>query len=568
MKDFYRIFSLKMRDFFGEPQNPHWLIDKSFLLKSENPQIIYSLLYVYSHDHKDNEWYQNKILLDTTEFVIEGLSSIQDSYRFRRLLPVLMEAYPLVLTLLPHLKTPYELLVKNATLHFSKKLIDRQYLTQLSSANVGYGTNHLAIELKGIVQYHKYCEKNLGKLPGIDEKFLKDYLKRFMEYMNPEGYWAETDGPALCYNRLTAFCLMGVAVELGEFEKYRQHFEKTSEFTAFTTLPDGRMMDVLDGRNSNASNDHLSAFLPLTPGGNYWYEKMKPLHEKSVSTSYAVGQSLEFLLFDEKMKEKYGIKESNSVWKNKNIEKKLGDFTIVKNDSWIAGVSNIKFRPRPEGHFTFDYQNLLSLYHTDFGEIFGGQNSKNDPEIAFFSKFMTTFDGDPVTKPMPKYIPGNGNIKYQDNVLSVERDYRGFEGSFAIHFKDSKKIEMDIFARARAEEYPIQCNLILPCGSEKPIYDANQKQIILDENSKTLSNKELGKFVYFHEYKASHLLEKGKNKKLKISVPNAASIQWPFKPWDTYNTVSDRELLPKKWYCVMKINLTQEPVKLNVEIID
>lgn len=567
MKDFFRIFSAKMRVIGGNPEKPNWLIEKPFLLTSENPQIIYSLLFAYQAEHKNNAWYKNKFILEAAEYVVTELLKNKDSYRMRRLSSVLMETYPLLCIHLPHLKTKYEVLVKNSAIHFAEKLVDRQYLTQLSSANIGYGTNHLSIELKAIVQYFKYCEKALGGLPNINEVFLKNYLKRFMDYMNPEGYWPETDGPASCYNRLTGSCILSVAIELNEVEKYRRHFEKVSEFHAYTTFPDGRLMDLFDGRNSNASLDHLGTFLPFTPAGNYWYEKMIPLFEKNLPFNYAFGQALHFLLVDEIVKEKFGVKESVSAWKNKNVEKKINDFMVVKNENWIAGVSNFKFRPRPEGHFTIDHQNLLSLYHTEFGEIFGGQNSKNDPEIAFFSKFMTTFDGDPVSKPMPKYIPGNGKIKYQDNSLSVERDYRGFEGCFSVIFKDAYHLEISLSARARAEEYPIQCNLILPCGTERPFFDANQNQIILDETPKQLTKKDTGDFICFNEYMAPQVLEKGKNKKLKISVPKEATIQWPFKPWDTYNTVSDRELLPKKWYCVMHINLTHEPVLLNIEIM-
>ena len=180
---------------FGKPESPSWLIEKSSLLTSENPQIIYSLLFAYQTEHKDNAWYKNKMLLEAAEHVANELIKNKDSYRNRRLASVLMETYPLLSVHLPHLKANYEVLIKKAATHFAEKLVDRQYLTQLTSANVGYGTNHLAIELKGIVQYHKYGEKSLGALPSINEKFLKNYLKRFMEYMNPEGYWPETDGP-------------------------------------------------------------------------------------------------------------------------------------------------------------------------------------------------------------------------------------------------------------------------------------------------------------------------------------------------------------------------------------
>lgn len=566
MKDFFRIFSLKMRGFFGEPANPVWKIDREAFMKTENAQIIGSFLYGYHHEHSENEWSKSPILLEATEVILQEMFKLKN-YHPNRVSYVLMEAFPLLKKYLPHLSTSFEPMLKGFATHFGNKLIDRQYLTQLTSANVGYGTNHLAVELKVVTQYFKYCEKSLGVIPGINETFLKNFLQRFMEYMNPEGYWPETDGPALIYNRLTGSTLLDVAIELNELETYRKHFEKVSDFHVYTTMPDGRLMDILDGRNSNGSFNHLGSFLPLTPFGNDWYQKMMPLCEKDIDTCYSFGQALEFLRASEKIKDKYGVKESVSVWKAKSLEKKINDFTIVKNDLWIAGISTFKFRPRPEGHFTFDHQNIFSLFHTEFGEIFGGQNSKNDPEIATFSKFMNTFDGDPVTKPMPKYIPGNGKASYLKNKLSVERDYRGFEGCLSIEFKDSHLAELTLFARARANEYPIQCNLILPCGSHKPFFDANQKTIPLDESAKLLTNKEVGSFVYFPEYKNSNILAKGKNRKLKLSVPNEATIQWPFKPWDTYNTVSDRELLPNKWYCVMHINLTNEPVKLKIEIV-
>jgi hypothetical protein len=323
----------------------------------------------------------------------------------------------------------------------------------------------------------------------------------------------------------------------------------------------------MDGRNSNCSYFNRGAVLSITPEGSRLYQAMIKLLEGTLPTSNYIGEPLALLLFDEKMKSQYGAKISKSAWNKKNITEKLGDFLVVKNQSWIAGASNIKFRPRPEGHFNLDYQNLLSLYHTEYGEIFGGQNSKNDPEIGSFSKFMNKFDGAPVKEPMPKYIPGNGSIAYKNNTLTVNRDYRGFEGSIDVKFINAKKVELILTARARAEEYPVQCNLILPCGIDRPMMNAKKKTITFDKKAKRITNKDTGKYILMEEKLTSRVISKNKGKKLKISVPDAATIKWPFKPWDTYNLVSDRELLPSAWYCVMSIDLTNQPTKLIIEII-
>lgn len=567
MQDFFRLFNLKMQVLFGSPKKHEWLVDKSNLLVGENHQFIITLLYSYDTASKDNRWFQNPFLLEVASFIIKDICQNERMIRHRRLLPILSESYPLVVKHLPKLKLQYEKYLFKLAKHYTEEVMQRRDLTQLTSANVGYGTNHLAVELKGIAQYLNYCSKNCGAIKGLDKKFLKEFLQRFMNYMHPAGYWAESDGPALNYNTLTAVSLMGLANELGEVKKYWKNFLAVANFHTYATLPDGRYIDIMDGRNTNCAYLNRGAVLSITPEGSALYQTMITLLENSLPKYSLFAEPLALLLFDEKMKLKYGAKSSRSVWSKKKIEQKLGDFLVVKNQSWIAGASNIKFRPRPEGHFNLDYQNLLTLYHTDYGEIFGGQNSKNDPEISFFSKFMNKFDGSPVEKPMPKYIPGNGSIEYKNNSLLVNRDYRGFEGCYEIIFKNARQLEIILYARARAEEYPIQCNLILPCGVNHPIKSAKKKTITFDKKAKTLTNKETGKYIVIDEVIAPWLISKNKGKKLKITVPDSATIKWPFKPWDTYNLKTDRALNPEGWFCLMVIDLTNKPVKLLIDII-
>jgi hypothetical protein len=138
--------------------------------------------------------------------------------------------YPLVVKHLPKLKNQYEKYLFKVASHYTEEVIARKDLTQLSSANVGYGTNHLAVELKGVTQYLNYCSKTCGSIKGLNKNFLKEYLKRFMDYMHPAGYWPESDGPALNYNTLTAVSLMGLAHELGQVKSYWNHFLATANF--------------------------------------------------------------------------------------------------------------------------------------------------------------------------------------------------------------------------------------------------------------------------------------------------------------------------------------------------
>jgi hypothetical protein len=567
MRDFFEIFNAKMAFIAGDPKAAKWKIDKAFFIKGQEPQIIGPLLYAYDTKSPDNEWYRNEFLLEAASYIALEVMKNKKYGGLRRYLPVLAEAYPLIAKYLPKIKSAYEKYMFNFASFFAHEIINRKDIKQLTSANVGYGTNHLSVELKGIIQYEKYCSEKIGKLKGIDLKFLKNYLKNFMEYMHEDGYWAECDGPALNYNTLTGVSLMGAAHELGEMKKYMTHFKRVAEFHTSVTLPNGRYIDILDGRNSGCVYSGRGAFLTLTPEGNTLYDSMINTIKKSIDDLVYIGEPLALLLFDEKMKAKYGVKSTKKFWDKKNLEIKLKDFLIVKNNSWISGVSNLKFRPRPEGHFNFDFQNLFSLYHTDYGVIFGGQNSKNDPEISTFSKFMNKFDGYPVQKPMPKYVPGNGAIQFKKNQLSVRRDYRGFEGELKVNFINSHKIELEVVAYARADEYPISFNLILPCSTTHALKDSRGKQINLNEKAKDLSVLKTGPHIFIDQNAGGDNPTVHKNKKLKISVPKNAAVKWPFKPWDTYNLVSDRELLPKNWFCLLVVNVSSQPTKVVIEIV-
>jgi len=563
MRDFFEILNAKMNQMVGDASDPKWKIDKSILAHSQNPQLVGPLLYAYTTKSKYNEWYKNDFLLEMVSYILSEAMKNKSYGGYRRLLPIFAESYPAIAKLLPKLKSKYEKFLFAFASYFAHELINRKDIRQLTSANVGYGTNHLAVELKGLVQYVKYCSKSVGQLKGINKEFLKKYLKIFMAYMHPDGFWPECDGPALNYNTLTGVSLMGAIDELGQMEQYYQQILKVAEFHTSVTLPNGRYIDILDGRNCGCHYSGRGAFLALSPEGNSLYSKMIS-RIRSNNDLVQIGEPLALLLFDEKMKSKYGNEKSREFWSKKNIIIKLKDFLIVKHDTWIAGASNIKFRPRPEGHFNLDFQNLFSLYHTEFGEIFGGQNSKNDPEIGTFSKFMNKFDGYPVKTPMPKYIPGNGEINYEKNQLHIRRDYRGFEGDLSINFKSSNALELLVRAYARADEYPIQFNLILPCNTKNILKDEHRKPVKFSEKMKDLTALNTGKYIYIDQ-KEGDLKNKGR--RLKISLPEGAFVKWPYKPWDTYNLQTDRELLPQNWYFVLVVNVSSALTRIKIEIV-
>ena len=83
---------------------------------------------------------------------------------------------------------------------FMPILRDRDRLTVLSSANVGYGTNHLACELSGLAAYVRafrddadFAKMTSGGPALVD--YAKAWLARFMNYMDDGGYWPRDRRP-------------------------------------------------------------------------------------------------------------------------------------------------------------------------------------------------------------------------------------------------------------------------------------------------------------------------------------------------------------------------------------
>ena len=242
----------EMERLFGSLNAPQIPLDAA-MLERENPQIVHTLAYLYRTEVPENPWRGQAVLLETIRKIAAHI--LASASLPRRSVHPLMHAFRLIRADLGEEEGRWkENLARFVRELLMPELRERERLTAFTSANVGYGSNHLAVELSGLTAYIAAFrdDPDFERMhPGGSGlvAFADAYLKRFMAYMHPDGYWAECDGPALSYNTLTAMALYSAARDLRAVETYREGFERCARFHCATTLPNLTKTSIAEGRN-------------------------------------------------------------------------------------------------------------------------------------------------------------------------------------------------------------------------------------------------------------------------------------------------------------------------------
>ncbi|MGQ9663158.1 MAG: hypothetical protein ACUVWX_12590 [Kiritimatiellia bacterium] len=458
--------------------------------------------------------------------------------------------------------------------YFLPALREREMLTVFSSANCGYGTNHLAVELSALSAFVSVFGTRIDASQlSADAMRLRpyacEYLARFMAYMDEGGYWAECDGLANQYNKLTGSALFRAAMDLGEVEQYRAAFERAAHFHTRYLFPNLYSVGVTDGRNRQAPCVDGMSFCGLCAEGR---ELLRLVARQQLSkTSQGIrfsGEALAELVTTIRAEPYYSTRTSSLIWETDSFTATIrDDFVVLKRGPWMAALSNFVFRPRPEGHWNLDYQNLFSLYHSRFGIVFYGNNSKNDPDLSTFNKDFMRFDGRPLEKPMRKYVPGKGHFKLAADGFELMREYRGFEGYVRLQLCSDGKANLSIHVNTRLSEYPVNCVLQPAASYGRPFTDGQGNRIEVGLTPFRFSGVQLGGAVILEPEPRPCAISESPGQPLRLSLPSDAELLWPFKPWDPYNLETDRCEKPEQWLVVLKIPVRREGVRLGIGIL-
>lgn len=567
------ILNNSLEKLFGSLEKPVMPEDKHILF-GPMPQWVSVFAKMYTIQDPQNKWYKKPILLEACKHLFDFYCYsnkyaekygdkvfVTPAYQRRFPGPFII-ALKLLSKELPDIHADCLNRCHLVATHFLEELKVREDFLFLTSANIGYGTNHLAVELYGLSEY--LVNLNDQKpVEGLNKEYLKNYFDLMMRYMSPSGFWIECDGPALAYNVLTSVSLLRTAMLLNTLDENIDLFKTTAMYQAKTTFNNLNFIDCIDGRNTDRSLNCCFGTLLLNTHCHSLYKgiigHLETKHNLPLNPDL-----LTHILYDIELQKQFPLDESPKEESNFYDEIPEG-FSIKKKGPWKSAMCNMRFRPRPEGHWNLDYQSLISLYHDSFGKIFAGLNGKNDPWLSTFCMSLNNFDSTPVKEEVMIFIPDEGFFESNETSQKVTRNYRGFEASIELNGFKEDEIQLIAQAITRTNEYPVYLNLILPVKYGNSFKLENEQITLGDEKfSRTVSPKDT---LYFLHEKTPNHLKAVTPKNLTIQSNANMEVLWPHIPFDPYNVEDDIQKDPNQHYCMLKVAIKRkQKIELTIKL--
>lgn len=510
-------------------------------------QVIWPLAWLYAapeNEFPNNPWHAHPTLLAAVESLFKKALSAPIG---RRMWYPLFHALRVLTPALSTRAAAYRDGLRAAFLdQMLPELRKRERLTVLSSANVGYGTNHLAVEVSALTAYlTAFRDDPLFPTAEFGGPALRAdaerWLQRFFTYMHPDGFWPECDGPADSYNTLTASALLRAAIDLDLVDRYRPQFAAAARYGALSLFPDGCGIDISNGRthfNFELGSAVRKCYAAMAPEGKILRDRaMDAFAKKIVGSDPTNGEMLVECLCNIRFRRFDDPAPARSIWAPENLTLSLSaGFHYHKRGPWVSAASTFFSMPRPEGHWNLDYQNLMTLYHDRFGVILYGANGKSDLPTATFHKIFSNSDSMVVREKdsLRKFLPGQGTCQLRPDGWRLWRDYRGFEGILQLTVRSDREVELNIQVNARTDEYPITCTLLPAMVPGQSFQDGAGRKLTLGPDPMQLSGADL----------AGALVLTAGNAPVRIDLPGDAELRFPYAMWDPYNLKTDRY---EKW---------------------
>ena len=392
-----------------------------------------------------------------------------------------------------------------------------------TAAQLGTSPNHYALYMTTILR----GGQALGRPEWVD--LVKSEYKNVLRTQNPDGFWAEHDGPVNSYNRVTSHGV-GLYYALTHDQEALECLRRAKDFNLAFTYPDGSAVSVIDERNRYTRG--IKADWGLLgqshfPDGRRYNRLMlgKMIErmgiaaggEVSRNTSGSIsGLSLSWTL--DNFRYSADGPESPAPQEMQNFEARLASGArLVKRGSWVVSLSGI-ISPAWEGNQYFlDRYTYLEVWHQKTGLVIGGGNTKRQPQIAglLMEPSHAALD----------FWPRQSRITFEDPDLLLEVEFDMFRGRLKVSFVDDNTLKFS--AGFSEKSLPIlwpnryECNLQVQARPGDQVTTAGGEQVTLSERTgRLLEEKVAGKI---------------ETAAWSLEVPSGAtSFRFPFMPFNNY----------------------------------
>ena len=378
----------------------------------------------------------------------------------------------------------------------------------------------------------------------------KAFMARVVEKQDPVGYWSEHFGPVVGYNRVYVDAL-GTYYHFSQDPVVLEALERSAKFHATVLWPDGSSVSCIDERQIyHAGTDTGNVGFAWTPEGRGFLLKqvapaVQPADRPATNGERLVGAdyAASMLLYGGTGKAiaPPADREAGSV--------ALGDnkALIRRQKPWQWAFSGYACKP-PDNRWIQDRQNLIDVYHDDFGVVIGGGNTKLQP---YWSTFTV---GDPA---LLEHRPGDEAPDFTPEIALL------WTPDAATITDDAEATVMDLTygdmtCRVRAEardDGSMVLTYNAPAGRRVEAHvpflrraakfrTAAGEGIRLGEEEVRLNSLQTGGHVVFGD--------------LKFTVPDGAFVLWPAKQHNPYKKDGSSSLSYAKLVLALPFNDIEE----------
>jgi hypothetical protein len=358
-------------------------------------------------------------------------------------------------------------------------------LRRMISPNLKISTNHFAYFAADLIRIGQVFD-----VPRFVEHGLETALK-INSWQHPDGYWAESHGPTPSYNMITMSAI-GLCHRYTGRAEFAESLARGVAFHTRFSYPDGHCLETIDQRVRYPSGKIFGLYaLSDSPAGRGLAEICWRTFGPAMLTEAGRGM--------------FGRLVYNYVHWNRGPAEtppcaggdyfaRLSDLPggVVNRGPWVVALSGSPSRTR--NHlFTYDRQNLLSIWHRECGLIIGGGNNRDNPQSA---TFYCRVPNDPTAivhgiTHEDVYVPADASLTIDASGGELDASYYGFDAKLAVRAIDERTCRITAFAGTLPVNDPVTLNLNVLVKSGEPLQTA-AGPVALGDNAVELSSERLG----------------------------------------------------------------------------
>lgn len=369
-----------------------------------------------------------------------------------------------------------------------------------------------------------------------------DFQQKVMAEQSPEGYWSENFGPVVSYNMVYSDSL-GAYYYFSKDPAVPEVLKRAVKFHSAILWSDGTSASCIDERviYHKSINTGNVGFTYSPEGRGFVLAQLA----KSVANGRegAGGDYAASLLL-------YGGKGEivplpSEQDKGVSVIGK-NDAVIVRDKPWEWAFSSYTTKPI-QNRWIQDRHNYVDIFNTNLGMLAGGGNTKLQPYWSTFTVgdpgFLRHREGDEDPNFLPKidllWAADKATIAQSGNPTKMTLKYGDLDCAVTVEVMEGERVAIVTYEAPEGKKVEAHLPLMMLADSIKT---EKSGEFALGENELVLDSKNIGKHFDFG--------------RLRVVIPEGASIRWPAKQHDPYTKDGHSELRNAKLVVVLPFEKT------------